>query len=374
MGANLKIMKIRHVRFYFLLFIGIFISSLSACTPAPYHYIVVEKIVVEQDVIYIRASKECNFCENISGFVYYASQDNGQTWEEITSPTEDVLQKLEGKQNKQSTLCLSTDSQICYQITGEEQVEISNDGGATWQTDWQIPVGRKLYMERRFWGSNPDTVPFDMQIIESVGGYFVIVAMGNQGVLVKSPGGNWARYAVGLAEPISYQAASFKEAWNVINYSEQIVAILVGVGCLLLLSLAVWITIYINSSPRIRKQILISCLPTVFFAAASAFFLFINFRYLAFILTLLGFMITWLAIIVVLWNRFLGFLTLLLSLGFSILIYFCILFPFLLWAMGDIPVYETALVITYVVGVVAIFVAFIAEIRFTARSVRQINN
>lgn len=398
MGTDFEIMKVQHVRFLVLIFIGILILYLPACTPAPYHFIVVEKIAVDQDIIYARASQDCNFCEDIVGLIYYVSQDNGQTWEEITSPTEDVLQKLADKQNNQPALCLSPDSRICYQITGKEQVEISNDSGVTWQIDWQIPAGRKLYMERRVLGLNPDTIPFDIQTMESEAGYFVIVAMGNQGVLVKSSDGNWNRFAVGLAVPTPYQAANFNEAGDVL-YSELYLSILIAVVSLVLLSLCVWLFVYINADKLLRKRVFRSCVPFLFsITLFLSYFLFIYFarrvgllegpRYYSFLSNfrffirailfvvyaspIIGFFATWFSVIYISPNK-ISLLTFPLCIVFSIILYFGIYSPFLLWALGTISVYETALVISSLVGIIFVLIALITEFRIAVLAVRPIS-
>ena len=378
-----------------ILIIGILILSLSACTPSSHPYISVEKIGIIDKAIYISASQHCVFCRETeikTGLVYYASEDDGQTWEEITLPGEEIMQILGHDQNKQSAGCLSTNSHICYQITGKEQVEISNDGGATWKIDWQFPIGRKLYMERRTLGLSPDTIPFDIQTLESNNRYFVIVALGNQGVLVKLPDGNWNRYAVGTAVPIPYQAANFREAGDVL-YSESFSMILIAIGSLLSLSLCVWIIVYVNSDKLLRKKILTSCLVFLFsIVILPSYYIFLSsspnigwleslhFRYIIAgvriitnILPFISFWVTWLMVIRISLNKDLGLLTLLLSVVFSVILYFCILLPFQLWALGTISVYETALVISWLVGIIVVLIALISEFRIAVLAIKPIS-
>ncbi len=379
-----EIMKPKNSRFSLFLVIVIIMLFLSACSPPAYHLIVVEKIGVNDNIIYVRASQDCNSCdEDVSGFVYYASRDNGQTWEENPSPTNEILQILEGDQNKQSPLCLSVDSQICYQITDQEQVEISTDGGIVWQSDWQIPVGRAYYMQRYAnYYPAPDTTPFDMEIIESSNGHFVIVATGNQGVLVKSSDGKWSRYAVGQAIPTPYQAASFSEATDVL-FNEWIVAILIAISFFLFLSVCIWVSVYLNSDPVLGRRVLIACLPFVLsisvfvlyylLAVSNLFSLRLSGGLQTFVVVLpiIGFVITWLAVIRVSRNRGFGFLALVLGVIFSILLYLCIFFPFQLWALGTIQVYETAQVVVWIVGIIALFIGVITEIKIATLAVKQ---
>ena len=385
-------MRTKHPRFSLLLLIGITFSFLSACGPPGYNFIVVEKISVSKNVVYVRASQDCNNCQTIEGFVYYASHDNGQTWEEVTSPTNEVLQILKQKQNKQSPVCILIETKVCYRITYKEQVDISNDGGVTWQSDWQIPAGRKDYMQKLFVGPGPTIIPFDIQVTESAIGHFVVVAMGNQGVLVKSPDGNWNRYAVGLAVPTPYQAANFREATDVLS-TEHYLTILIAFCSFLLLSFWAWATIYIKSDKMLRKNILASCLVFLFsIVILPSYYIFLSsspnigwleslhFRYIIAgvriitnILPFISFWVTWLMVIRISLNKDLGLLTLLLSVVFSVTLYFCILLPFQLWALGTISVYETALVISWLVGIIVVLIALISEFRIAVLAIKPIS-
>ncbi|NOT03701.1 MAG: hypothetical protein HOP27_03790 [Anaerolineales bacterium] len=357
-----------------------------------------KKISVSKNIVYVRASQDCNNCQTIEGFVYYASHDNGQTWEEVTSPTNEVLQILKQKQNKQSPVCILVETKVCYRITYKEQVEISNDGGVTWQSDWQIPAGRKDYMQMLFVGPGPTIIPFDIQVTESAIGHFVVVAMGNQGVLVKSPDGNWNRYAVGLAVPTPYQAANFREATDVLS-SELYSTILIAFCSFLLLSFWAWVTIYIKSDKMLRKKILTSCLvflfsivilpsyyiflsssPNIGWLESLHYYIISHFRYIIAgariiinILPFISFWVTWLMVIRISLNKDLGLLTLLLSVVFSVILYFCILLPFQLWALGTISVYETALVISWLVGIIVVLIALISEFRIAVLAIRPIS-
>lgn len=378
-------MKLAYQRISLVFYIGIFTLMLSACSPAVYEVHVVEKIAVSNQVLYVQASEDCNYCENVGGYVYFASNDNGETWREVASPSVEIIQILERNQNNKSPICLSDDPQICYRITDTERVEFSVDGGVSWQVDWQIPVGRKYYMQRHSLYFSPDTNPRDIKIIESGGGYFVAVAMGNQGVLVKTSNGEWNRYAVGKASPTPYQSASFSEATDVL-FNEWIVAILIAIGFFLFLSVSTWVSAYANSDPVLGRRVLIACLPFVlsvsifilyYLVAVSNLFrprFFGEMQTIIIFSPLIGFVITWLAVILVSRNKGFGFLALILGVIFSIILYLCILFPFQLWALGTIAVYETSQGLVWLVGVIVFLVSVMTEIKIAVLAVKQTDN
>ena len=112
-------------------------------------------------------------------------------------------------------VCDSSNSKICYRIgKTEEVVEESSDGGGTWHVAWSIPVGRRAYMQRHLCGifgcrKSLDLGPYDMTLAGSIGPnglHTLVVALGNEGVLVRTPEGSWERYAVMGAEPTPFTA------------------------------------------------------------------------------------------------------------------------------------------------------------------------
>lgn len=379
-------MKSKRHRFFALIIVGIVLSSLYACSPPAYDIDIIEKIGLNQNIIYVRASKDCSYCDNVLDPIYFSSADNGQTWKEIASPTNEVMQILNNDKNTQAPICLSADTQICYRITDKEWIEVSSDGGITWQIDWQIPQGRKYYMQRHAsYYPPPDTIPFDMQIVESSTGHFVVVVMGNQGVLVKTPDGEWNRYAVGKASPTPYQSASFAEATSVL-FNEQIVAILIALVFFLFLSVCVWVSAYMNSDLLLSRRVFYACLPFILSVLTFIFYylitvlfqfrprIFSDMQGFVMVLPLIGFAITWLAIILVSRNKGFVFLALICGVIFSIALYLCIFFPFQLWAVGTINVYENAKVLVWLVGAIICLLSVLAEVRVAVLAVKQIDH
>jgi len=378
--------KYNHSRLLLVSLMGILFALLSGCSPPAFHVFVVEEIGVQDNIVYVRASQNCNYCDDeLLGYVYYASDDQGQNWKEVTTPSNAIVQMLEPDQNKQSSVCLSVDTQICYRIASSQNVELSMDSGATWETDWQIPSGRTYYMQRRSPYLFPDTNLFDIQTIETNTGHSVVVAMGNQGVLVKSTDGAWGRIPVGKATPIPFQAASISEANEVLIYNEGIILVLIAIGFFIVLSVFAWYSLYVKSDAALRRKILWACLPfgisfTIFTCYLLAGFAGIRsviealdgLQVLILVLPLLGLFVTWIAIILLISVRVrLGLLTLLATVGLSILSYYFMFFPFQLWALGIIPVYEFARVIVWVVGIAVLFGAMSAETKIAPLVVKQ---
>lgn len=368
-------MKISRIRQS--IFIGALVLFLFACSPASQVYISVENIEIANSIIYVRASQHCTFCDEskfVSSFVYYASRDNSQSWDEILSPNTETVRMFGGEQARQSSLCLSVDGETCYKIT-EEQVVISRDGGMTWKTDWQIPPGRKLFMTKKAFGLHPDTAPFDINAVTYGSEYYVVVAMGNQGILVKSPEGNWNRYAVGTALPIPYQAANFEEAIDVLKGSEIYLAVLLAFVCFILLSALSWLTIFYKSENKLSNRIIISVLPLLLLPVASVLACFLASNIvLAFGIVLLACVISWLVFMILIPRKVFGTLSLLSCLFFSFLFCASILMPFIFWALGTISIYETATGVSSIVGAVIFLVALFVEFRFSTLSVKPIEN
>jgi hypothetical protein len=102
--------------------------------------------------------------------------------------------------------CLSTTLSICYRITGQEQVDRSTDGGETFSTAWMRPVGRDAYMKRVGTISALDLHTFDMIILEQAGQLEVMVALGNEGLLIGEQDGKWERVPFLNSAPPPYYA------------------------------------------------------------------------------------------------------------------------------------------------------------------------
>lgn len=369
--------------------------SMSACTPGPYSFLGIDQVAAEKDIIYARTTQYCNYgtCENGAVIrTYYASHDEGQTWEQLDFPPKQMEEDNEANTDRHVSTCLIDTPKTCYRINEKEYVEASDDGGATWNVDWRVPAGRKRYMERYSSGTNVNIIPYDLKVIETGNEHLVVVAMGNQGILVRSADGVWHRYPVDTMVPIPYEAETLREALNALALFELPLMILIAAITLLLLTFAAWITFFVKSEWAVRRQMLLSLLPVLFALGLMAVYftlpylfkhidVFQRIRYspLAYFFFLLGklyvifsplltYVAIWVRMISFPSNTKFGLTSFLLSMVLPVFLGIFFLVPYVLWAFGAIPVYETAQTWAVCVGTFSLLLALFIEIRMAARS------
>jgi hypothetical protein len=200
------------------------------------------------------------------GWGYTTSADRGKTWTWVTDPSTELVQALNTPVTLPKTLCDPANPQTCYRITGQEQVEESQDSGQTWKTSWQIPPGRESYMKRiaagttlLYCGKTPDFSPYDLVFLPGEGPSTLMVAMGNEGFLLHAPGQSWQRSPMMFLNPdgtpqsyspnprpTPFQAASLSEAL-VTTQPEWWLAL--GGGALVYLGFSLWAAIYAVRRP-----------------------------------------------------------------------------------------------------------------------------
>lgn len=197
--------------------IALGVASLAVLATTPLPAIPVVRSVTSQDGA-VYASLEYG-----DGQVYARSvaksMDGGRTWARVNGPMPPSSEHQNGQ-----PLCDFPTTQMCYR-TAKEEVDESTDGGNTWHVGWDIPSGRRDYMARR--AAYPDVGlkqldlgPYDLALADPVGQnglHTLVVALGNDGVLVRSPEGVWKRYAVLLAQPTPFAAQSFDQAMDVVG-------------------------------------------------------------------------------------------------------------------------------------------------------------
>jgi hypothetical protein len=381
-----------------LLFILILLLtfSMSACSPAAYRLLGVDQVEVEGNVIYTRSTEYCGYGACADGnivYAYYASYDQGQTWKQIDPPPL-KMEPYQAEADYHVSECLTDAPKTCYRIDEQEYVEASEDGGTSWSIVWQVPEGRKLYMERYSYGRVINITPYDLEIIETGEGHLVVVAMGNEGVLVRSADGVWNRYAVDTISPTPYQAETLEGVLSALLYFELPVILLIAVATFLLLTFSAWITSFLRSGWPVRKKILLSLLPGFIAVLLVAFYLslpyifkrvdgfgaiqysrFMSLFFLAAkmyigVAPLLTYVWTWTNVLSLPSNPKLGLWAFLTSITLPLLLGIFALMPYVLWAFGTIQLYETAQTIAIVIGVILLPTAFFFEIRTAALSAR----
>lgn len=227
---------------------------ISGCDPPAYTYWEVNRVEVIDHVPFIHVSEKSSW--GIGGDVtkpdrYFQSDDFGETWQELNDSQLSIGDGEKGLGRKIIGHCFASNPRICYRIMGEEKIEISRDGGSSWQIDWNNSAGRVEFLSRSPYFSRmlkvvPDTIPYDLGLLESDSGLYVIIAMGNQGVLVKNPDGSWSRYAIGNisepfpAKPLPFSASSPEELIMGVGKEFLILTALSNLVLILLLVYGLW--------------------------------------------------------------------------------------------------------------------------------------
>lgn len=384
----------------------IFAGILSSCDPMAFPYLIVNQVIIADNSPYIHVSQNQSWgvgCCIEDTDLFFVSKDYGKTWKKTSFTPAEKFPTTNHPEEVKKTECVANDTKVCYRITGLEQVEISKDSGKTWQIDWKMPLGRKKYMARNpdithLEKVTPDTIPFDLGILSMDNSHVVIVAMGNQGVLVKSSSGLWERYAVPfkseLGKPLPFYASSFKEAVKSL-VTETVWLFLLIFFVFVYLSFSTWGNISKNINQIYRRKIWQSYLP--FFIASAGFlgFVFLLFASLfirpledsplgEFLLDFLsepsvaicfvpiiGLLISWLFIIAIIPSRKIGLLAGLASIGYTIAFGIGTYSPLMLWAFGVIPIYEIAFVISILLGILTIVLGLRYEKRLAIQATSQ---
>jgi hypothetical protein len=183
------------------------------------------------------------------------SRDLGDSWEGVQPMPAEIFAGIAEPLSLPLTLCDPADERMCYRISGQPWVEGSQDGGASWHTAWRIPPERESYIRRvnsgglAGCGKTPNFVPLDMTFVYQPEGSILVVAMGNEGIVIHPPAGDWQRTAVGPSIiPTPTAAGSLDEAFNNTGL-ESILGLAGAVVIYLGLSLWAWIFAARHVSP-----------------------------------------------------------------------------------------------------------------------------
>jgi hypothetical protein len=161
---------------------------------------------------------------------------SGRGWQALSEQEAAALEIQPASPSLPAEACLPAGP--CYRVDGDERVYRSGDGGRSWRVAWRIPPGRRAFMEHlpgAFAMCVPpvDVGPYDVAVAGTAGAHTVVVAMGNQGALVRHPGGAWERQQVGKAAPLPFAA---KDLGTIVN-----VLLLEGFFALLALIAVLWL-------------------------------------------------------------------------------------------------------------------------------------
>lgn len=169
------------------------------------------------------------------------SNNGGLVWSEISHIPRDLGRQV----TYPLILCHPNNSSICYRISQPEQIEQSADGGQTWQSVWNVPWGRKGFMNKYNCPGlgckkNPglDLGPYDMSFVKNQNGsYSLIIAMGTEGVLMRTFEGRWEQRSVAYIEPTPFAVSNPLEGLAFLIFWEGVLLVPIGIVLFFMLNL-----------------------------------------------------------------------------------------------------------------------------------------
>jgi hypothetical protein len=181
----------------------------------------------------------------------YLSPDQGRTWEyrEPETLPASILAVATDPVKLPKIVCAPAQDQVCYRITGEERLEVSGDGGRTWQIAWSVPASRRAYMARvasgygrlLACGKDIDLRADDIVVVGEGQDHIAIVAQGNEGVLRGRYGdAEWDRIGVGWTEPTPMRGDLGDLLPPMIISGESVAALVVATAVFILFSVMAW--------------------------------------------------------------------------------------------------------------------------------------
>ena len=328
-------------------------------------------------VIHVAGSDGIAYAELKSGKFYsptsrYAqSVDGGKTWNPAQSVPGDIFL------NKPVPLCDPNRASLCFRIAQKSQVDESNDGGKTWRVGWQIPPGREDFIvptncKNGGGGCSPSRSdnwgPYDLAFLDQKGTNTLLVAMGEQGVLVRTAEGTWQRYGVLGATPTPLQATNLGEAFGALLV-ETLILFVLTVIFVPIPSIVAWLVLLVRmggapaSGRRLwamRPILFALAIAVLAFCTLVAAVLFGSHEALDFALNLIrcgvapalviGFVWTWKRLATLTTQPMKGRLPGCGGAFATLLIFPMGLLPLLLWAFGIIAHYDVALWMALILG------------------------
>jgi hypothetical protein len=316
--------------------------------------------------------------EKIEGGLFAFSTD-GLAWKDYS----DISAELREAGLKDLVLpkqvCRSSHPFECYRITGQSQVERSSDGGHTWTVDWQFPLVRHSYMSHRYLITPPpmNIIPLDIALLELPDGLRVVVAMGDQGALVRLADGSWERVAVLSARPTPLRAETVLQSFSDLLLEEIILAI--GLPLMIfVLSVLDWVVVLRSENGRTRRGW--ALLPLVLWVIGSLLAGFAG-RFLGtgsklmpliliagivgLLMTLIGPLWTWKRVASLAARPGYIYLNMAIIIVAPLLMGLLFLIPLILWTLWVIPAYYVAMLTGLVLAGIILLISFWSTWRVT---------
>lgn len=180
--------------------------------------------------------------------VYRSASGSGWAYVNPADVPPEILESAAAPVELPKVVCVSQLEQTCYRAAGEEQLEASADGGATWELVWAAPSARRAFMQRvadqhgqlLSCGKDLDFRATDVVVLGRGPEHVAVVALGNEGVLYGRLGEPWSRQGVGAAEATPLQGDVQDLLSPSLILEETLAAVLAGAAALLLLSGLAW--------------------------------------------------------------------------------------------------------------------------------------
>ncbi len=386
----------------------VIVPILIACDPPCREYLSIEHVYVIGTTGFLLAKQKSSFGMGVCEYkdYFYESDDLLQTWYGVLPSDTQIIQMTVEPIDYHVSECVPDDPMLCYRIQGSPSIEMTKDGGKTWTIDWISPPGREEYMDRgpeisSMIGVDPDVVPFDLTILAVNNGYFVLVALGNQGVLIKNTSGVWIQAGVPpitkyqkLGKPLPTQAKNITEAFSSIKIESNWM-ILGSILYFLVMSIVGWSMIWNKLDHSDRHKFWKLSVPFIVIATAGFIYgivgrlLTLFSKDITFTLFesnievilcacpaifIAAFFASWiLAALNAPRKRFVLFM-LFVDFGSSIILDAFVIVSLMLWALGVIPYYVSALVMMGSMCIVIILLTIIVNAFFASRAAKNNTN
>jgi hypothetical protein len=148
----------------------------------------------------------------VAGYgVSYTSHDGGLTWQNTAAAQTLPASNCENTLSNQVTIIASPDGSIRFRITPDQSVESQAGTNGVWKKEYNLKplnVREQAYIQKTrsgniYFANLPLNTVFDPNSGN------LVLAMGQDGVLVRKPDGSWLAVAVGPYTPLSLEAAGF---------------------------------------------------------------------------------------------------------------------------------------------------------------------
>ncbi len=273
----------------------------------------------------------------------YVSRDGGLSWAEET--TEEVSRTDCGLRPK--VMQDSNNPLVRFRLADSGLLERSEDGGKSWQTEHvaaTMPEAQAVYLQRNwtdygypgYYIPRFDYGPMDAIMDPSTGN--LILATGFQGVMVRTPDGEWHTIGVGPYQPID------------LRQPDRVVSLLAGEG---LLALVVFALAAATTAPgvlsrKVKVLLVLGWLALIGTLSVRVIFLQGNYTTMGEQLSLYGTLIAGGIAALVAAIRLIAAFRLSptaagITIGLSALTALLFLVPFIVWTQNGIPRYNAAL-------------------------------